>query len=147
MILKDGCIINYADNGRLPRDSLAAVGLSWGEIRFRDGGPTDCLPFPEAARPHLQKETLERRLINREELVGKIKDYLELTPPGNEVLMIGGEDGSDQEAIWDWLKVCVDCLPNLRLLPLDFNIDSSPQMDYINSQTEALLDPHPQESS
>lgn len=97
--------------------------------------------LPPVAHRCLEKETLERPLVNREELLDKLKGYLKNPHSGNEVFIAWGEEDSDLNYLVDWLQAACECYPGVCLPYLSCYDGGTFGEDYIRSETEALLQP------
>jgi len=129
---------------QVTQDILRSAGLSWARKlavqRVPDARHVRD-PLPEVAMPYLERETHERQLVNRDELIAKLKEYLTSAPPGREALIAWGTSGSDLEYIVNWLLAACACCPDIILCHQDFDPNESHGQDHIQSETESLLAP------
>ncbi len=97
-------------------------------------------PLPAEVRLVLEEMRCERVLVNRDELIAVLKNYLQIAPPGNEVVVAWGDTHSDLEYIAEWFLAACTCEPNRTVRYIDFSTASYGKRD-VQSETESLFAP------
>lgn len=127
---------------RTTQAAMWSGGLRWGKIETVKGTP---LPaghiFPQEAIPFLEQAIAESLLIDREPLLVQVKAYLDELPPGNEVLLVWGEQDCDSVYLKDWLMAAGGCDLDLCLKHLIFFDDKAMNQEKVAKETEPLLEP------
>lgn len=116
--------------------------LKWDDtIAIKVSNSTIRKKFPEIALPYLRKTTLERQIVNHDELIKKIKDYIKDPPSNNKVIIAWSESRgeSDIEHIVSWLVATCECCEEITLDCLDFDPCKSIKQEIIQSKINSLL--------
>jgi len=121
---------------------LQAEGLSWAEgiiVEVVEDLRSIRRPFPQSAISWLNKETCERRLVNRDELIKLLKKYINDDGSSKRVTIVSGINGSDIQYIIDWLICSYECIDGCNTVQIDFDQLLSRDNSYIENKTEQLI--------
>ena len=100
-------------------------------------------PLPAEVHLVLEKMRCERVLVNRDELIALLKNYLQSARPGNEVVVAWGDTHSDLEYIAEWFLAACACETNITVRDIDFSTASYGKRD-VQSETEPFFAPSTQ---